>query len=199
MKAPFAALALLVSLLRPCTGLALDDAQLFDLMRNAIGDDEQTCAVIKMLNREISARPDDERLRNMRIAAYGRLADPYSARADVDLLAALHPDSPEFQLQQCLYAEATGSPREENRRCYLRVAELCRQLGKADAHSHEYLLALLLAEAPEAEETMRQFLATLSDSPMDQALKENLEGFSREQFIRRVDPSEIRHRCPREQ
>lgn len=199
MKTALAALALFVSLLRPCVGLALDDAQLFDLMRKAIGDDEQTCAVIRMLDREISARPDDERLRNMRIAAYGRLADPYSARADVDFLAALHPDSPGVQLQQCLYAEATGAPREENRRCYLRVAELCRQQGKADAHSHEYMLALLLAEAPEAEEAMRQFLAALSDSPMDQALKEILADFSREQFIRRVDPSEIRYHCPREQ
>lgn len=199
MKTPFAALVLLVSLLLPCTGLAVDAAHLSDLLGEAFGDDERTCAVIRMLDQEISARPDDERLRNLRIAAYGALNDPYPPKKDVDFLAARHPDSPGLQLQQCLYAEATGSPREENRRCYLRVAELCRQLGKADAHSHEYLLALLLAEAPEAEEAMRQFLAALSDSPMDQALKENLEGFSREQFIRRVDPSEIRHRCPREQ
>lgn len=199
MKTALAALALFVSLLRPCAGPAQDAAQLSDLLGEAFGDDERTCAVIRMIDREISARPDDERLRNLRIAGYGALNDPYPPKEDVDFLAALHPDSPGFQLQKCLYAEATGTPREENRRCYLRVAELCRQQGKADAHSHEYMLALLLAEAPEAEEAMRQFLAALGDSPMDQALKEILADFSREQFIRRVDPSEIRYHCPREQ
>lgn len=199
MKTALAALALFVSLLRPCTVLGVDAAQLSDLLGEAFGDDERTCAVIRMIDREISARPDDERLRNLRIAGYGALNDPYPPKEDVDFLAALHPDSPGFQLQKCLYAEATGSPREENRRCYLSAAELCRQQGKADAHSHEYMLALQPAEAPEAEEAMRQFLASLSDSPMDQALKENLAGFSREQFIRRVDPSEIRYRCPQEQ
>ena len=196
MKTTLAALALIITFLRPCTVLGVESAQLSDLLWEAFGNDERTCAVIKMLDREICARPDDERLRNLRIAAYGRLTDPYSAKADVDFLAALHSDSAPFQLQKCLYAEATGALREENRRCYLRVAELCRQQGKIDVHSHEYLLALLLAEAPEAEEAMRQFLAALSDSPMDQALKENLADFSREQFIRRVDPTEIRYRCP---
>ena len=199
MKTALAALALFVSLLRPCTGLAVDAAQLSDLLREAFGDDERTCAVIRMLDREISARPDDESLRNLRIAAYGALNNPYPARADVDFLAARHPDSPPFQLQKCLYAEATGATREENRLCYLRVAELCEQSGKADVHSHEYLLALLLADAPEAEEAKRNFLAALSDSPMDQALKEILADFSREQLIRRIDPSEIRYRCPQEQ
>lgn len=195
MKTAVSGLALFVLLLWP-RGLAMDSAQLGDLLWKAFGDDERTCAVIRMLNREISSRPDDERLRNLRIAAYASLTDPYSAKADVDFLAALHPTSAPFQLQKCLYAEATGAPREENRRCYLRVAELCRQQGKADAHSHEYMLALQLAEAPEADEAMRQFLATLSDSPMNQALKEILADFSREQMIRRVDPSEIRYRCP---
>lgn len=198
MKTALATLALFVLLLLPSTGLPLDKAQLFDLMGKAFGDDEQTCAAIKMLDREISARPDDEWLRNTRIAAYGRLADPYSAKADVDFLASLHPDSPGFQLQKCLYAEATGAPQEENRICYLRVAELCRQQGKADARSQEYMLALVLAEAPEAKDAMRQFLAALSDSPMDQALKEILADFSREQFIRKVEPDEIRYPCPRE-
>ena len=188
-------LVLFVSLLRPCTGLAMDAAQPGDLLGEAFGDDERTCADIRMLDREISARPDDERLRNLRIAAYGALNDPYPPKEDVDFLAALHPDSPDFQVQKCLYAEATGAPREENRRCYLRVAELCRQQGKADARSHEYMLALQLAESPEAE-AMRRFLAALSDSPMDQALKEILAHFSRKEMIRRVDPSEIRHRCP---
>ena len=177
----------------------MDADQMGDLLWEAFGDDERTCAVIRMLDREISVHPDDERLRNLRIAAYGSLTDPYSAKTDVDFLAALHPDSPAFQLQKCLFTEATGAAQEENRRCYLRVAELCQQQGKADAYSHEYLLALLLAEAPEAEEAMRRFLAALSNSPMDQALKKHLKDFSRQNLVRKVDPSEIRYHCPREQ
>ena len=128
-------LALFVSLLWHCTALAVDYDQLGDLLGEAFGDEKRTCAVIRMLDREISARPDDESLRKMRIAAYGSLADPYSAKPDVDFLAAQHPDSPLFQLQKCLYAEATGAPQEENRLCYLRTAELCRQSGNVAAYS----------------------------------------------------------------
>ena len=197
MKNAVAALVLFLSLLLPDAGLAVDTQKLGELLEEAFGDEEQICAAIKTLDREISARPDDESLRKLRIAAYGSLADPYSAREDVDFLVSRHPDSPAFQLQKCLYAEATGATQAENRLCYLRVAECCRQVGEADAHSHEYLLALLLADAPEAEEAMRQFLAALGDSPLDRALKENLSHFSRNSLVRKIDPETIRHPCPR--
>lgn len=197
MKAVLVALMFFIPLLRPCAGLGMDAVQLGDLLDAARDDAEQTCAVITMIGREIASRPDDESLRTLRIAAYGLLADPYSARPDVDALAALHPYSPPFQLQKCLYAEATGAQREENRLCYLRVARLCRQSGKADEHPHEYLLALLLADSPEAEEEKRRFLAALTDSPMDQALKGVLADFSREKFIKKVLPGDIHHPCPR--
>ena len=116
----------------------------------------------------------------------------------MEALAALHPDSPPFQMQKCLYAEATGAQQEENRLCYLRVARLCRQSDKADEHSQEYLLALVLADSPEAEEAKRRFLAGLTDSPMDQALKEVLADFTREKFVKKVSPETIRHPCPRQ-
>lgn len=197
MKNALAALTLFLSLCEPCAGLAADASQLGGLLDEALGDAERTCAVIKQLDREISSRPDDERLRNLRIAAYGSLADPYSARPDVYALAALHPDSPPFQLQKCLYAEATGATQEENRLCYLHVAQLCRRSATADAYPQEYLLSLLLADSPEAAEAKRAFLATLTDSPMDQALKETLASFSRERFVKKIPPDTIRHPCPR--
>lgn len=198
MKVALAVLTLCIALLRPSAGLGMDSAQLGELLDAAMGDVERTCAVITMLDREIAGRPDDESLLTLRIAAYGLLADPYSARPDVEALAALHPDSPPYQLQKCLYAEATGAQQEENRLCYLRVARLCRQSGKADEHSHEYLLALLLADSPEAEEAKRRFLAALTDSPKDQALKEVLADFARENFVKKVSPETIRHPCPRQ-
>ena len=199
MKTSFAVLTLFFLFSQTCTVLAMDTVQLEALLDEAFGDDERTCAVIEMIDREIATRPNDERLRRLRIAAHSRFFDPYSAKPDVDALAALHPDSPPHQIYKCIYAEATGATQEEYRQCYLQVAELCRRQGKADAHSHEYLLALLLAESPEAGEAMQRFLAALSDSPMDQALKENLPHFSRENFVRKKDPKEIRHPCPRRQ
>ena len=185
MKGALVILPFCIALLRPGAGLGMDAAHLGELLEAAFGDAERTCAVITMIDREIASRPDDESLLRLRIAAYGLLADPYSAMPDV---AALHPGDPPYQLQKCMYAEATGAPQEKNRLCYLRVARLCRQSGKADAHSHEYLLALLLADSPEAEETKRRFLAALTDSPMNQALKDILADFAREKFGKKSLP-----------
>ncbi len=146
----------------------------------AFGDETRTCAVIELLNKEIAVHPADERLLRLRVAAYGQMFDPYSALQDVETLATQHPDSPGMQLQRCLYVEATGAGQNEVRACYLHVAALCERLGKDDALSQEYLLALLL-----------------SDSPMGQCLRDTLKRFSRDMLIRRVDPSEIRHPCPK--
>lgn len=198
MKGALVILSFCIALLRPGAGLGMDAVQLGDLLEAAFGDAERTCAAITMIDREIASRPDDESLLRLRIAAYGLLADSYSAMPDVAVLAALHPGDPPYQLQKCMYAEATGAPQEKNRLCYLRVARLCRQSGKADAHSHEYLLALLLADSPEAEETKRRFLAALTDSPMNQALKGVLADFAREKFVKKVSPEAICHPCPRQ-
>lgn len=163
-----------------------------EFLEAAFGDAERTCAVITMIDREIASRSDDESLRTLRIAAYGLLADPYSAMPDdVAALAVLHPGDPPYQLQKCMDAEATGAPQEKNRLRYLRVARLCRQSGKADAHSHECLLALLLADSPEAEEAKRRFLAALTDSPMNQALKDILADFAREKFVKKSPPRRL--------
>ena len=102
MKTAVAALVLLLSLLPSGAGLAEDITQRGKVLEEFFGDEERTCAVVRTLDREISEHPDDERLRNLRIAAYGSLSDPYSAKADVDFLAARHPDSPAFQLQNAV-------------------------------------------------------------------------------------------------
>lgn len=174
---------------------ALEFAELNSLLGQAMGDEAKTCAVIKLLNREIAANPGDERLLNLRVNTYRSLYDPYSAKPDVDALAALHPDAPGMQLVKCMYEEATGADKSAFQACYLRVAALCEKLGKADAHSHEYLLALLLAESPAAAAAKQRFLDALTDSLMDQELRKTITNFSRESMIRKVDPSEIRHPC----
>ena len=180
MKTAVAAPVLFRSLVLSGAGLAADTDRLEKTLEDALGDEERICAVVRTLDREISARLDDERLRNLRIAAYGSLSDPYSAGADVDFPAARHPDSPAFQLQECLYAEATGEAQSENRLCRLRVVECCRESGEDNAQSHEYLLALLPADAPEAEEARQQFLAALGDSPMEQREGKSVPTFTRQ-------------------
>lgn len=197
MKTLWVALVCLLLLAGSAAGQAMEFGVLNSLLGRAMGDEAETCAIIGLINREIAANPGDERLLNLRIAAYGSLYDPYSAKPDVDALAALHPDSPGMQLQKCLYEEATGADKSTCRACYMGVAALCEKLGKADAHSHEYLLALLLAEAPEAAAAKQRFLDALSDSPMDRDLRETITHFSRETMIRKVDRSEIRHPCPK--
>ncbi len=86
----------------------------------------------------------------------------------MDFPAARHPDSPAFQLQECLYAEAMDEAQSENRLCCLRVVEWCRESGEDNAHSHKQLPARLSADAPEVEEARQQFLAALGDSSMEQ-------------------------------
>lgn len=197
MKTLWTGLACLLLLASAGAGHAMEFEVLRSLLGRAMGDDVETCAVIGLINREIAAKPGDERLLNLRISAYGSLYDPYSAKPDVDALAALHPHSPGMQLKKCLYEEATGADKSACRACYMGVAALCEKLGKADAHSHEYLLALLLAEAPESVAAKRRFLDALSDSPMDQELRKSITHFSRDMMIRKVDRSEISHPCPK--
>lgn len=195
MKTPVLALACFLLLAVPGPGYARDYAELNAMLGEAMGDDARTCEFLETINREIAAHPGDERLLNLRLNAYGSLAAPYSAKPDVDALAALHPDSPAMQLQKCLYEEATGAEKSAYQACYLRVAALCERLGTATARSQEYLLALLLAESPEAAEAKQRFLAALSDSPMDQELRKTIVHFSRDMLIKRVDPSEVRRPC----
>lgn len=197
MKAFATVLVCFFLLASPGAGQAMEFGELNSLLGRAMGDEAETCAIIGLINREIAANPGDERLLNLRIAAYGSLYDPYSAKPDVDALAALHPDSPGMQLIKCMYEEATGADKSACQACYMGVAALCEKLGKADAHSHEYFLALLLAEAPEAAAAKQRFLDALSDSPMDQELRKSITHFSREMMIRKVERSEIRHPCPK--
>lgn len=197
MKTLRAALVCLLLLAASGAGQAADGVDFNAMLREAFGDESKTCAFIEAVSKEIAAHPEDGHLRSLRIAAYESLYDPYSAKPDVDALAALHPDSPGMQLIKCMYEEATGADKSACQACYMGVAALCEKLGKADAHSHEYFLALLLAEAPEAAAAKQRFLDALSDSPMDQELRKSITHFSREMMIGKVERSEIRHPCPK--
>lgn len=197
MKTLYMVLAGLLLLAGSGAGQAAEGVDFNAMLRDAFGDENKTCVFIGTISKEIAVHPEDGHLRSLRIAAYGSLYDPYSAKPDVDALAALHPDSPDMQLTKCLYEEATGADKSACRACYMGVATLCEKLGKADAHSHEYLLALLLAEAPEAAAAKQRFLDALSDSLMDQELHKTLTHFSRDRMIRKVERSEIRHSCPK--
>ena len=102
------------------------------VLGKAFGDDERTCAVIRMLDREISARPDDERLRNLRIAAYGALNAPSQGRCGFSGRPA--PGFPGFSTAKMPVRGSYGLIAGGKR-----VVELCRQQGKdlADINAHQ--------------------------------------------------------------
>ena len=95
-----------------------------------------------------------------------------------------------------MYAEATGEAQSENRLCCLRVVEWCRESGEDNAQSHEYLLALLSADAPEVEEARQQFLAALGDSSMEQREGKSVPVCTR-QPCQEIGATNGRHPCPR--
>lgn len=195
MKASVLALACFLLLAVPGPGHTVEVPELDALLGHAIGDDAKMCAFLDTINQEIAAHPGDEHLLQLRIAAYDSLLDPYSAKPDVDLLAAMHPDSPMAQLGKCMYAEATGAEKSEYLACYNQVADLFEKQGKATENSADYLFVLLLAESPKAAAVKQRFLDNLTDSPMDQESRAIMTNFSREMWSRRVDPSEVRHPC----
>lgn len=138
-----------VSLLCPHIASAVDAAELETAFSRAFhsGNDAELCKILGKISDALSRNPKNERLLKMRIYAYGLLGDPYSAKADIDALAALHPNSPAHQLAKCMYAEATGADTDENRTCYLAVAGLCEKTGRINERTGEYFLALTLAES----------------------------------------------------
>ncbi|HJD97708.1 hypothetical protein [Mailhella massiliensis] len=197
MKTALPALVLAALLFCPGHAPAADDETLWQLLYEAFGNEERVCAVLERIDHELSLRPEDEGLLNMRISAYGSLHDPYSAKPDVYALARLHPDSPVHQLQKCMVDEATGMEMEACRSCYLNVAALCERTGRTDGDdAGEYLMALLLAESPKAREVKQRFLARLTDSPTDQLLREVMTHFSRDMAVGRVERRFVQHPCP---
>lgn len=68
MKTAVAVPVLFFSLVPSGAGLAADTDRLEKALEEALGDEERICAVVRTLDREIVARPDDERLCNLRIA-----------------------------------------------------------------------------------------------------------------------------------
>lgn len=187
MKTAVAAPVLFRSLVLSGAGLAADTDRLEKTLEEALGDEERICAVVRTLDREISARPDDERLRNLRIAAYGSLSDPYSAGADVDFPAARHPDSPAFQLQECLYAEATGEAQSENRLCRLHVVECCRESGEDNASPTSICLRCCLRMPRKRRRQGSSFLPRWV-IPLWSSAKESLSRFARASLVRKLMP-----------
>lgn len=194
MKKALSALALAFLTFCPLSSPAADMEQLEQLMHQAFGHQERMCVAIDALNREIALHPEDEKLLELRISAYGALGDPYSSRPDVHALAELHPDSPAHQLKKCMIDEATGMEEEDCRLCYMNVAKLCERKGRTE--SDEYLLALLLAGSPRAEEAKQRFLARMSDSPGDRRLSYLVTHFSRDMLVGRVERRFVRNPCP---
>lgn len=199
MKAALPALVLAALMFCPRSAPAADEDELWRLLHEAFGHNERICAVIERLDHELSLNPEDESLLNMRISAYGALRDPYSAKPDVETLAAMHPDSPALLLQKCMVEEMTGAEPEECRACYLRAAGLCERTGRTGSDADEYLLALLLAGSPKAEEAKRRKMDALSDAPADAFLKDMLMHFSRDMMVGKVERSSVHTPCPRKE
>lgn len=167
MKKALSALALAFLTFCPLSSPAADMEQLEQLVHQAFGHQERMCVAIDALNREIALHPEDEKLLELRISAYGALGDPYSSRPDVHALAELHPDSPAHQLKKCMIDEATGMEEEACRTCHLNVAKLCERTGRTGDEAGEYLPALPPADSPQAGEVKQRVPARLSDTPVN--------------------------------
>lgn len=187
--------ACLLFLTAPCTAPARDYAELNAMMGQALGDEAKMCAFIEKVSRELKIHPEDRGLRSLRITAYSSMGDFFSAKPDVEVLAASEPDSPSARFMLCMYEEATGADKESYLACYARTAEMFEEKGMSKNDSLNYLYALLLAESPKAEAVKERYLSTLSDSPWDQDMRSILENFSRDMLVTRLEPAQVRKPC----
>ena len=197
MKAVLSALALAALTLCPSAAPAADVEELEKLLHQSFGHTERMCNAMERINQEIALHPDEDKLLELRISAFGALGDPYSAKPDVDTLADRHPESPYFQMQKCIVDEVTGTGLEESRLCFQRVADLCERTGRTGDDADEYLLALTLADSPQAAEVKNRALARLPATPGDSYLREMLTHFTREMVVRKVDRSTVYNPCTR--
>ena len=139
---------------------------------------------IDMLNKLAAQYPRSRQVRDLRARTSLALGRGEDALVDLEYILAMTPDDTEIMFMRCLTFEAMGRGSDVFRPCYIGVVAKKRQTlyASALAQDWDYVMAVMLAELPEAETIKQQDLEQLPSiySVYNGTLDENIQ----EQFIK---------------
>lgn len=159
------------------------------LLISTDNDPDKISDVISVLSEEIERQPDNRDLIRLRVKIYTSIGHLDEAYKDVIDLISLKPNVSMYQYWKCTFEEAFGNSKSSCIQCYEKASELvAKELGDKKENDFGYICVLLLAENPQGEKLAEKFLQKLTNSTMDQHLREMLENFDRKKFLPDYNP-----------
>jgi hypothetical protein len=153
---------------------------------------EETAAIIKPLSEGLAAYPENIHLLESRANIYCSRGMLPECREDSLRLLQLTSGRAEVRVMLCMLDEYEGGDRETYEACYRKVAD---QLAarppaatpdKVISDKFNYVFALLMARAPEAEKEKTDFLSSVEADPRAWIYYGILDSFDRKQALREI-------------
>lgn len=139
---------------------------------------------ISVISDGLRKNPDSIELLQLRFNIYTSIRDLKNSYNDIVKLVQLRPDSSSYNFWMCVTQEALGYPKKSYIKCYEKVISLsAEELGKKKESDYGYICTLLLSENPQGKVLAEKFLQTLTNSTVDQYLRNTLENFDRKNFL----------------
>ena len=115
---------------------------------------------LAMLNKLVDEHPNSIEIREYRAFIYSSAGRGETALEDFEHLLVLKPDDKKIMLKRCMLFEAMEQNMEVLKPCYEDVVKKMRQKYPAAllARDQDYVLAVILAELPEAEAVKRNYI-----------------------------------------
>lgn len=163
------------------------------LLISTDNDPDKISDVISVLSEEIERQPDNRDLIRLRVKIYTSVGNLEEAYKDVIYLASLKPNVSMYQYWRCTFEEVFKNATRSCFQCYEKASELvAKELGDKKENDFGYICILLLAENPQGKILADKFLQKLTNSTMDQHLRETLENFDRKKFLPDYNPDYLK-------
>lgn len=140
--------------------------------------------VLYVISDGLRKNQDSIELLQLRFNIYTSIRDLNNAYNDIIRLVKLRPNSSSYNFWMCVTKEALGYSMNSCIKCYEKVTNLsAEELGDKKDSDYGYICALLLSENPQGKVLAEKLLQKLSDSEVDQYIRDTLENFDRKKFL----------------
>ncbi|MDR2819948.1 MAG: hypothetical protein LBB60_05410 [Desulfovibrio sp.] len=153
---------------------------------------EDTAAIAGLLTKGLLAYPNSFPLLQARANLYCSRRMLSECRADTHQLLELKPSLIEAKMMLCMLDEFEGVARQIDETCYREVATIYAALPSTSSPDLEignkfnYVVALLMARHPNAEQEKAAFLSKVASEPQAWIYHGVLDDFNRERMLREV-------------
>ena len=152
------------------------------LMLKHSHDQDKMKQAISLYKQALAQDPWNDSAMNGLSTAYQWTKDYPNALKTLNCFISRRPWSLEMRLFRCQLLEGMGLPQEESKRCFGEVARQYRETGRTGAN---YVLAVLLADDPQAAAIKREFHKQAKPGTPDGYLWQTIiKDFDRDAFIK---------------